>query len=117
MKAIRYIGGAHIREYTEEDLETAYGFTVSGGLRFDRRKDAHVEVSNALADKLIEDGEWEVAALLGEPSEEEVAEEKRVAKAKADAAEKAAKGLHVDKDGNSVDASHKPAAPVVGKRK
>lgn len=63
MRNIRYTGSAHVREFSEEDLSRAFGVSHSGGLRFDTRDYAlmqnGVEVSNALADKLIESGEWE----------------------------------------------------------
>lgn len=65
MKFIKYTGQSHVREISEEDLRNAYAMTVAGGIRFDTR-DAKmmregIEVSNALADILVEqDGEWEV---------------------------------------------------------
>lgn len=87
MKVVRYTGGSTVRRLSSVEIESAFGISTRD-LEVDTRVSHLATVSNALAKKLVELGEFEIASDADEEDEdrEHEAREAREAADKASAA-------------------------------
>lgn len=74
MMRLKYVGGAHVRIMSEEDVLRSYG--CKGSVDIDARVDPYVTVSNKFAGHLLTSGEFVLSGAFGDDdpdSEETVA--------------------------------------------